>query len=35
MSVNKDEAMQCIDVKIAQFTELETAVDEGTFSVDV
>ena len=32
MSVNKDEAMPFIDAKRAQLNELETALDEGTFS---
>ena len=32
MSVNKDEAMPFIDAKSAQFHELETALDEETFS---
>ena len=34
MRVNKDEATQFIDVKIAQFKELETALGEGTFSLE-
>ncbi len=32
MRVNKDGATQFIDAKIAQFKEMETALDEGTFS---
>src|SRR5512135_2369233 len=34
MRVDKDEATEFIDAKIAQFKKLETALDEGTFSLE-
>lgn len=34
MRINKDEAIAFLDEKIAQFQDLETAVDTGTFSLE-